>query len=316
MRQEFVIGTRESELALYQAEVVRRKLSKLYPHHVFRIVGMKTKGDKIQDVALAKIGDKGLFTKELEIALLQGKIDMAVHSMKDLPTYLPPGLVIGAVCEREYPGDVLISRHGLPLDKLPSGARVGTSSLRRGAQLRRFRPDLEIVPLRGNLNTRLRKLYELSLDGIVLAYAGVHRMGWDDKITQLIPYSVCLPAVGQGAIGIEVRGDDPEVMSLVEKLDHFESRAAVEAERAMMRKLEGGCQVPIGALGTVRDGKLVLEGMVASLDGSRSVRHAITGEAVRSAEIGARLAEVLFEMGAGEILSQARREFEKRDAKG
>lgn len=308
MKQEIVVGTRESRLAMWQANWVVDRLRELCPEYNYRIMGIRTRGDNILDVALAKIGDKGLFTKELELAMLRGEIDLAVHSMKDLPTELPEGLVIGAVCRREYPGDVLISRENKKLEDLPAGALIGTSSLRRCAQLLRYRGDLKMVNLRGNVNTRLRKLEEEKLDATVLAYAGVHRMGWDGRITQRIPFEICLPAVGQGSVGVEVRADDDEVRSLVSKIDHFESRVAITAERALLKRLEGGCQIPIGALGIVENGRLLLEGVVASLDGRELVRSSLAGNLEDAAETGLKLAENLVRLGAGEILRKMRQE--------
>lgn len=308
MKQEIVVGSRESRLAMWQANWVVDKLRELCPRYSYRIVGIRTQGDNILDVALAKIGDKGLFTKELELAMLRGEIDLAVHSMKDLPTELPEGLTIGAVCEREYPGDVLIAREGRKLDELPEGAVIGTSSLRRRAQLLRYRRDLKMVNLRGNINTRLRKLEEEKLDATILAYAGVHRMGWENRISQMIPYDVCLPAVGQGSVGVEVRAGDREIMDLVNMLDHFESRCAITAERAFLKKLEGGCQIPIGALGIVDSGKLHLEGVVASLDGEELVRSSLAGSAGEAREIGLELAGKMMQLGAGEILRKVRQE--------
>lgn len=310
MKQEIVIGTRDSQLALWQARWVLQQLKELHPDKKFVLRGMKTRGDHILDVALAKIGDKGLFTKELEVALATGEIDLAVHSMKDLPTRLPGSLTIGAFCQREYPGDVLISRSGLTLEKLPTGASVATSSLRRTAQLLHFRPDLNITTIRGNVTTRLRKLEELNLDALVLAYAGLHRLGLDELITQSIPFTICLPAVGQGAIGIEIRADDEEIQKIISPLDHPDSRAAITAERALMKKLEGGCQVPIGALGQIKGDRLVLEGIVASLNGHQLVRDKISGNIDEAEHLGEELAGRLLELGAGEILKTARQEFD------
>lgn len=310
MNKEIVVGTRESRLALWQARWVTEQLQSRHPETGFRLRGMKTHGDNILDVALAKIGDKGLFTKELELALLKGEIDLAVHSMKDLPTELPPGLAIGAICRREYPGDVLISRQGLKLAALPAGARIGTSSLRRTAQLLRFRPDLQMITMRGNLTTRLRKLTELNLEALVLAYAGVYRLGLADRITERIPFDVCLPAVGQGAIGVEIRSGDEQIQSLVDSLNDNETQAAVTAERALMKELEGGCQVPVGALGRVDGAVLTLEGIVAGLDGRRALRDTISGPVVQAAALGRTLARRMLAGGAAEILSAARREFD------
>ncbi len=309
MPKEIIIGSRDSDLAMWQSRWVAQALRRAYPEQSIRIAGMKTKGDHILEVALAKIGDKGLFTKELEVALLSDTIDLAVHSMKDLPTGLPDGLVIGAVCQREQPGDVLISRNGADLDNLRQGARIGTSSLRRRAQLLHYRPDLQMVDIRGNLNTRLRKFKEQELDAIVLAYAGIKRLGFEDMISQYIPYEICLPAVGQGSLGIEVRANDVAIRELIAAVDHEPSRTAIKAERAFLKRLEGGCQVPIGALGRVENGTLQLEGIVAGLDGTNAVRHAVTGPADEAAGLGNRLAKILLDQGAGDILFRARQEY-------
>ncbi|MTI82566.1 MAG: hydroxymethylbilane synthase [Firmicutes bacterium] len=308
MKREIIIGTRESGLAMWQAKWVCSRLQELNPDYSFTIKGMKTTGDNILDVALAKIGDKGLFTKELELALQRKEIDMAVHSMKDLPTKLPPGLIIGAISPREYPGDVLVSTQKVTLDKLPLGARIGTSSLRRRAQLLKFRPDLEIVTVRGNINTRIRKIEEQNLHGIILAYAGVYRMGFEDMIAQKIPFSICLPAVGQGAMGLEIRDSDPEIVTVINKLDSPEARHAISAERALMKKLEGGCQVPIGALANIEGSTLTMEAVVASLDGKESIRLNLEGPVQKAWELGDQLAQRMLDIGAGEILEKARQE--------
>lgn len=308
MRREIIIGTRKSDLAMWQARWVCNRLQELYPDRHFTIRGMKTTGDNILDVALAKIGDKGLFTKELELALERKEIDLAVHSMKDLPTRLPSGLVIGAICPREFPGDVLIAHPKTSLDNLPPRAKLGTSSLRRRAQLLRYRPDLEIITIRGNINTRIRKLKEQNLDGIILAYAGVYRMGWEEMITQKIPFSICLPAVGQGSLGLEIREGDREISDIVSKLDHPESRYAITAERELMKTLEGGCQIPIGALGSVKGNTLKLEAVVASLDGRDLVRSGIEGPVQDARALGEQLAQKLLRMGAGDILEKTRQE--------
>ncbi len=302
------IVTRDSALALWQANWVKERLEELVPEVSFALVTMKTQGDKILDVALAKIGDKGLFTKELEIALLEHRAEMAVHSMKDVPTQLPPGLKIGAIAERHDPRDVLICPKGYTLLTLPQGARVGTSSLRRRAQLAKLRPDLQILDLRGNLNTRFAKLDRGDFDAMLLAAAGVERMGWGDRITERISFELSLPAVGQGSVGIEIRGDDPEVAEIAAKVNHRESALAIRAERAMLKKLEGGCQIPIGCLGKVEGDKLVLDGLVASVDGSRILRSRVEGKANLPEELGVELANKLLDMGAGEILTELRQE--------
>ncbi|KAB2954599.1 hydroxymethylbilane synthase [Heliorestis acidaminivorans] len=312
IKRPIVIGTRDSALALWQTNWVLGRLKELFPEQSFEVKAIKTKGDKILDVALAKIGDKGLFTKELEVAMLEGEIDMAVHSLKDMPTQLPEGLVIGAICEREDCRDVFISPSGTKIEDLPEGAKVATSSLRRKSQLWKWRPDLELVDIRGNLQTRMRKLEEQKLDGLILAAAGVIRLGWADKITQYIPTDLILPAVGQGSITIEMREGDEEIASFVAPLNHEASALAIRAERALMRKLEGGCQVPIGALGSLQgqgeNRRLVLNGLVASLDGRNICQEQIEGNTDEPEEIGLRLAERLLQLGAREILNDVRQE--------
>ncbi|MGI9862578.1 hydroxymethylbilane synthase [Moorella naiadis] len=303
---ELKVGSRESELARWQARWAIQALEKAWPGLHCRLVTLKTKGDKILDVALARIGDKGLFTKELELALLEGAIDLAVHSMKDMPTLLPQGLAIGAVGQREDPADVLISRDGYTLASLPIKARVGTSSLRRKAQLAYARPDLELVDLRGNVPTRLAKMERDGLAAIVLAAAGVKRLYHGQTLGEPIPYHICLPAVGQGAIGVETRADDRRVTELVAAINHHPTAAAVRAERAFLRALEGGCQVPIGALATVEDEALVVQGMVASLDGREMLRDIASGSTRDPETAGRELARKLLVQGAGEILQEVR----------
>jgi hydroxymethylbilane synthase len=308
---KLVVGTRGSGLALKQTNQNVERLRHAHmagtearPLHVeVRII--KTKGDKILDVPLAKIGDKGLFVKELEQALLAHEVDFVVHSMKDVPTEMPDGLLIAAVPEREDPSDALIS-NGLGLADLPTGARIGSSSLRRRAQLHNHRADLEICDIRGNLDTRLRKLYEGEYDAIILACAGLNRMGWSDRITEKLPPEMCLPAVGQGALAIQARRDDAETLALLSILDHPETHLAVDAERALMRTLEGGCQVPIGALARLEDGMLVLDGVVASLDGANLVRGRVVGPPDQPEELGIELAQVLLSAGADRILAELR----------
>lgn len=298
------IGTRDSILAIWQAHWVKSRLCLYYPELQFELVPMKTKGDKILDVPLAKIGDKGLFTKELENGLLQNELDMAIHSLKDLPTMLPPGLIIGAFCQREEPRDVFLSKNGIQLEDLPPGALLGTSSLRRKSQLQHFRPDLNFVDIRGNLHTRWRKLMESEMDGIVLAAAGVIRLGWEQKITQILSEEIMLSAVGQGAIAVEVAENRPDILELLPRLNHAETELAVRAERVLMRVLEGGCQVPIGALAQVTDGKITLRGMVASIDGTRLIKAEGTGYAPE--KVGQEVAQRLIGLGAAEILAEIR----------
>jgi hydroxymethylbilane synthase len=296
------IGTRGSQLALWQANWVKSALTSHHSSRSFEIVTIKTSGDKILDTPLAKVGGKGLFVKEIEDALLSGTIDLAVHSMKDMPSDVPEGLCIGAVPERETPADVLISRKGKRLFELAKGARIGTSSLRRAAQLKHTRPDTTIVPLRGNLDTRLRKLETTNLDAIVLAAAGVKRLGLEDKISEYLDASIMLPAVGQGALCIEIRATDAEIRELVGALDHPETRVAVLGERSFLKRLEGSCQVPVAGIGKLVDGEYALEGLVADIGGRKIVRDTLCGVASASVEIGSALADRLLLNGAKEIL--------------
>lgn len=311
MEQKLIVGSRDSELARWQARWVMTALKEFYPELQLELVTLKTKGDKILNVALARIGDKGLFTKELEQALQKGTIDIAVHSMKDVPTVLPPGLTIAAIGPRENPADVLLSSKGYTLTSLPVKGRLGTSSLRRKAQIWHWRPDLEIVDLRGNVPTRLAKMEKERLDGIILAAAGLKRLQRVHLITEYLPYDICLPAVGQGAIGIEARAEDKRVLHLVKVFNHPETFACVQAERAFLRELEGGCQVPIAALGRVEGDCLLLEGMVASLDGRELLRDLETGVISQPEVVGKRLALKLLKQGAEAILKGARRSYER-----
>lgn len=303
-RRSLVLGTRGSRLAIWQAEWVQAKLRDIAPDVTVTLRRIKTSGDKILDVPLAKIGGKGLFVKEIEEALLQGEIDLAVHSMKDVPTALPDGLEILCMPAREDPRDALISRDARVLDQLPRGARVGTSSLRRQAQLLHRRPDLTIGMLRGNLDTRLRKLRDGEFDAVVLAAAGLRRMGWAEQITEYVPPEVSLPAIGQGALGLEGRRDDLFVRGVVAALDHPPTRMAVTAERALLERLEGGCQVPIAAHATLSGERLHLDGLVASVDGRRLVRDSVEGAASSARELGLRLAEQLLRQGGEAILKE------------
>jgi len=308
MAQTIVIGTRGSQLALWQANWVRGALSERFPDLRVELLVIKTKGDKILDVALAKVGGKGLFVKEIEEALISGRIDLAVHSMKDMPAAVPEELCIGAVPKRENPLDVLITRNGGGLSALPEGARVGTSSLRRAAQLRGRRPDLEIRTLRGNLDTRLRKLAEGDLDAIVLAAAGMLRMGLAGQVSEYLCADVMLPAVGQGALCIEMRRGDPRVARLAAALDDTATRTVVAGERAFLKRLEGGCQVPIAAHGRLAGGVFSLTGLVAEVDGRTIIRQSRSGAAAASQAVGVQLAEHLLALGAGEILDKLKSE--------
>jgi hydroxymethylbilane synthase len=299
--KRITIGTRGSALALRQAAWVRGRLAARYPGLAIDVRRIKTTGDKITDAPLAQIGDKGVFVKEIEEALLRGEIDLAVHSMKDIPTELPDGLHLGAITEREDPRDVLIARDGCGLADLTPGARIGTSSLRRRAQLLAINASWSVIPLRGNLDTRIRQLEETGLDAIILAAAGVRRLGWEGRVSEYLPPETMLPAVGQGALGIECR-EAGEVNEAIAFLRHTESTMAVDGERALLRGLGGGCQVPIGALGEVRGGILFLQGMVANLDGSRVFRAAVQGDDPK--EVGERLAADLLALGAEEVLQE------------
>jgi hydroxymethylbilane synthase len=290
-----VIGSRGSKLALWQAEHIAAALQALGTET--RIEVIKTSGDKIQDVSLAEAGGKALFTKEIDEALLSGAIDVAVHSMKDVPTEIPAGLTIAAIPEREEPRDALIGRS---LAELADGSSIGTSSLRRQAQLLAYRAQLNIEMLRGNVDTRLRKLDEGQYDAIVLAAAGLRRLGWQDRITELIPVEIMCPAVGQGALAIETRDDGSAAHELVRKLDHPDTRIAVTAERAMLEKLGGGCQVPIGGYAFLEKGVIHMRAIVASPDGKRVVRAELSG--VDPMRTGASLGRNLLEQGAEEIL--------------
>ncbi|MFH1077293.1 MAG: hydroxymethylbilane synthase [Pseudomonadota bacterium] len=298
------IGTRGSALALWQAEWVKGRLLDSRPDLDIELVLIKTSGDKILDVPLAMVGGKGLFVKEIEEALLDQKIDLAVHSMKDMPVTLPDDLMIGALPKRETPWDVLVSRNNLLFKDIPKGSRIGTSSLRRSAQIRHIRPDIEIVPLRGNLDTRLRKLKTEELDAIVLAAAGIERLGWKDQITEYLKPELMLPAIAQGAIGVEIRRSDTFVRELVAKLNHPETETIVSGERAFLRRLEGGCQIPIAALGNIFGDSFELTGLVAEVDGSNIIRQSISGPAGQSESLGIELAEQLLEAGADKILSK------------
>jgi hydroxymethylbilane synthase len=303
-RASLVIGTRGSPLALWQAEWVQARLRELAPELTVTLRRIKTSGDKVLDVPLAKIGGKGLFVKEIEEALLQHEIDLAVHSMKDVPTVLPDGLGIICVPAREDPRDVLISEGGQTLAQLPPGSRVGTASLRRQAQLLHHRPDLQILMLRGNLDTRLRKVRERHFEAIVLAAAGLNRMGWLDQVTEYLPPEVSLPAIGQGALGLEGRLDDTFVQELLQPLNHPPTWTAVLAERALLDRLEGGCQVPIGAHATVEGASLTLDGLVASLDGRQLVRDRVKGPTSTATLIGRELADRLLAQGGEAILKE------------
>ncbi|MCW5584994.1 MAG: hydroxymethylbilane synthase [Chromatiales bacterium] len=298
------IATRKSPLAMWQAEHVAEMLRQAHDGLTVEILGMSTEGDKILDTPLAKIGGKGLFVKELEQRMLAGDADIAVHSMKDVPVDLPDGLHLSVILEREDPRDAFVSNHHASLVALPEGARVGTSSLRRQCQLADRRPDLQIIPLRGNVNTRLRKLDEEAYDAIILASAGLLRLGLGERIRSFIPTGESLPAIGQGAIGIECRAEDARINDLLAPLHHEPTASCVRAERAMNHRLQGGCQVPIGGHATLHDGEIHLRGLVGTIDGSEVIRAETRGAQADAEQLGQSVAEELLAHGAAEILRE------------
>ncbi|HOP17834.1 MAG: hydroxymethylbilane synthase [Chromatiaceae bacterium] len=298
------IATRKSPLAMWQAEHVAEMLRQAHDGLTVEIHGMSTEGDKILDTPLAKIGGKGLFVKELEQRMLAGDADIAVHSMKDVPVDLPDGLHLSVILEREDPRDAFVSNHHASLVALPEGARVGTSSLRRQCQLADRRPDLQIIPLRGNVNTRLRKLDEEAYDAIILASAGLLRLGLGERIRSFIPTGESLPAIGQGAIGIECRAEDARINDLLAPLHHEPTASCVRAERAMNHRLQGGCQVPIGGHATLHDGEIHLRGLVGTIDGSEVIRAETRGAQADAEQLGQSVAEELLAHGAAEILRE------------
>lgn len=303
-RSALILGTRGSKLAVHQSQWVQARLQELHPGLAISLKRIQTSGDKILDVPLAKIGGKGLFVKEIEDALLSKEIDLAVHSMKDVPTALPEGLEILCIPVREDPRDALITRDGGGLEQLKQGAKIGTSSLRRQAQLLHYRPDFNIEMLRGNLDTRLRKLREGQFDAIVLAAAGLRRLGWEREIAERLPIHISLPAIAQGALGIEARRDDMVVRDLLRRFDDPRTRITVTAERALLHRLEGGCQVPIAGHAVLEGDVLILDGLVASVDGRRIIRHQIKGASSDAHRLGTELAERLLSEGGDVILKE------------
>lgn len=298
------IATRKSALALWQAEFVKAQLEHFHPQLTVELVPMTTKGDVILDTPLAKVGGKGLFVKELEVAMLEGRADIAVHSMKDVPVEFPDGLGLQVICEREDPRDAFVSNTIKHFADLPQGAVVGTSSLRRQCQLKAMRPDLVLKDLRGNVNTRLRKLDDSEYDAIILASAGLIRLEMAERIAEYIEPEVMLPANGQGAVGIECRTDDERVKQLLAPLEHHQTRVRVLAERAMNRKLEGGCQVPIGSFATLADDQITLTGLVGAIDGSQIIKQQISGAQSDAEQLAEQLADTLLAQGADKILQQ------------
>jgi hydroxymethylbilane synthase len=302
VKRKLVIGSRGSKLAVWQANHIAGAISSRYPNIEVGVVTIVTTGDRILDVPLAKIGGKGLFTKELETAMLAGEIDLAVHSLKDMPTELSAGLTLAAITRRTDPGDALISLRYETIDDLPHGARVGTSSLRRRAQLLQYRSDLQISDLRGNLDTRLNKLKSQDLDAIVLAVAGLKRLGWEGKISQILPFSICLPAVGQGALAIEARRDDAATLGLLSFLDDEMTHVAAVAERSFLRTVQGGCQVPVAVYGQVVGAELILQALIASVDGQMVIRDAFRGCVADAESLGKELAQRMLAAGGRELL--------------
>jgi hydroxymethylbilane synthase len=304
MQKHIKIGTRASLLAMTQSTNIKNLIEAQYPGTTVELVKIITKGDKILDVPLAKVGGKGLFVKELEEAMLSREVDMAVHSMKDVPSELPEELHIGVVTKREDPRDAFLSVKYKSFADLPEGAKVGTSSLRRKSQLAALRPDLVIKDLRGNLDTRIRKLDEGMYDAIILATAGLNRMQWSERITSRFSAEEMLPAVAQGAVGIELRKDSAELLAGLAFLRDEETTIAVDGERAFLHRLEGGCQVPIAGFGTVADGKLTMTGLVASIDGKEVLKKQVSGDVADAKELGVNLAGELLDLGARRILEE------------
>ena len=298
------IGSRGSPLALWQANWIKDQLESQNPDIAVEIVIIKTSGDKIQDVPLAKVGGKGLFVKEIEEALLKKDVDFAVHSMKDMPIKFPFALCIASVTKRENPFDALISRNNIKLNDLPKGAKIGTGSLRRASQLLHYRPDLNLIPLRGNVETRIKKLETEGLDAIILATAGLIRLGCGDKISEIISPEILLPAMGQGAVGIEARKHDVDNQILLADMDDENTHLALDAERAVVTQLEGGCNVPIGAFATIDGNEMTLRGLVASLDGKTLYKKELKGDKVNAVALGNEMGIALLDMGGDKIMHE------------
>lgn len=311
MRNKLVIGSRGSRLALWQTNFIKEQLQSFFPETEFEIKIIKTTGDKLLDVALSKIGDKGLFTRQIETALLEGEIDFAVHSLKDLQTVQPEGLKIGAITAREISNDVLISQKYDSIAELPRGAEVATGSLRRRSQILNRRPDLLVSEIRGNVPTRIEKFLESDADALILAFAGVHRLGLDAFIKQVIPLDVMIPAVGQGALGIEIRKSDAEIQAMLEKINDEPTAICTAAERSFLRKLEGGCQVPIAGHARLDGDRVYLQGFAGSADGKIVIKDSISGDKRKAVNLGKELAERLIEKGADALLEAVRQSVEE-----
>lgn len=306
MKDKIVIGTRGSRLALWQAHFVSEQLQKAHSTQNFEIKIIETVGDAILDTALSKIGDKGLFTRQIEEHLIDGAIDLAIHSLKDLPTTLPEGLKIGAVTERETPNDALITKSYKSLDDLPINAKVATGSLRRRSQLLNYRRDLQIFEIRGNVPTRIKKFEESNLDAMILAFAGVHRLELDAHVAQIVPTDIMLPAVAQGVVGVEIRADDTETELLLAPLNNINSWDCITAERAFLRSLEGGCQVPIGGFAVLENDEIFLSGFTGSLDGEVVLRESIRGNRASAEKLGRELGARMIAKGANRLLEFTR----------
>ncbi len=304
MKRTINIGTRGSQLALWQANHIKSVLESRYSEHTFKLVKIKTTGDKILDVALSKVGGKGLFVKELEDALLEEKVDFAVHSMKDVPVILPEGLHLTAITKREDPRDCFVSKNYNSIVDLPKNSKIGTSSLRRQCQLLYFRPDLKIEILRGNVETRIRKMVEGSFHAVILAYAGLKRLNLTEYVKEVLSEDISLPAIGQGALGIECRVADKEINEMLSVLNDYDTSCCVKAERAFLRVLEGGCQVPIGAFARITSNKLILTGLVGSLDGRKLIKETVSGEVTDAEALGEALAEAILNKGGRDILKE------------
>lgn len=305
MRRKLIIGSRASKLAMIQTESVVAKIREVNPYYEVSISKIITQGDRNRHIQLDRVAEIGIFVKKLEEALFDGKIDLAVHSLKDLPTEIPQGLCLLAVTERLDPSDVLVSNSG-GLNELPSGARIGTGSLRRAVQLAQYRPDLKACSIRGNVDTRLRKVSSGQLDGVLVAAAAILRLGWKDKITEYLPLKYFLPAVGQAALAIEARLDDEEITEHISPINHLPTWQSIMAERAFLLALGGGCRAPIAALGTVNSATLKLEGMVADVSGNKMLRASQEGSVATPEEIGVRLAQKMLAMGASEFITEAK----------
>lgn len=305
-KQTIIIGTRGSKLALWQAETVKKELEKAHPQLLVEIEVIKTKGDKILDVSLSKIGDKGLFTKEIEQALLDCKIDLAVHSLKDLPTELPVDLILGGMLQRAEVRDVFLSKDGRKLSEFTAKDRIATSSLRRKAQLLSYNPELTIVDIRGNVDTRIQKMNDGHCDALIMAGAGIIRLGYEELITEILEPEIMLPAVSQGAIAIEIREDDVATQLLVDRISHEQTRLITLAERALLRELEGGCQVPVGCFSELDGDAYKLTGLVASTDGKTIIRKAFQSSLEEASEKAIELAQAILNDGGKEILDQIR----------